>query len=68
MTVKEAISVLKRAKEIRISWNGSSHPICKDDPLQLDAFGNYVVDEIESWPDMDGVYDIVIAMTPVKVG
>ena len=68
MTVKEAISVLKSAKEIRLSWNGTSLPINREDRLQMDAFGNYVVDEISVWPELDSVYEIVIAMTPVKVG
>lgn len=66
MTVKDAVGVLKSAKEIRIAWSGFSIPICKDDPLQMDAFGNYVVDSIEAVAAVENSYEIIIAMVPVK--
>ena len=68
MTVKEAIGVLKSARDVRITWGSFSLPICKDDPLQMDAFGNYVVDEIEAVDTGAGAYEITIAMVPVKEG
>ena len=68
MTVKEAVSVLKSAKEIKLSWNGGTIPFWKDDRLQMDAFGNYVVDEIVALNDPEDFYEIIIAMMPVKEG
>ena len=66
MTVKEAVSVLKSAKEIRISCNGTTFPLWKNDPLQMDAFGKYVVDEILAMNDPEDHFELVIAMTPVR--
>lgn len=66
MTVKDAIGVLKSAKEIRITWGSFSLPVCKDDPLQMDAFGSYVVDAIDAVDSSEGFYEISIAMVPVK--
>lgn len=63
MNVKDAVKVLKRAKEIRICWNGNAIPFDKDDLLMMDAYGRYVVDEIAANGD---IYEINIAMKPVK--
>lgn len=66
MTVKEAVSVLKYAKEIRIAWNGNAIPFNKDDMLMMDAYGRYKVESING--DEDKVFEIEIAMRPVKEG
>lgn len=66
MTVKEAVNVLKYAKEINISWNGSSIPFDKDDMLMMDAYGRYKVEYINA--DEENNYEIGIAMRPVKEG
>lgn len=65
MNVKEAVKLLKRAKEVMIVWNGNAIPFDKDDLLMMDAYGNYAVDEIAA---TDDVYEVVIAMRPVKEG
>lgn len=65
MNVKQAVSVLKRAKEINLCWNGTAIPFDKDDLLMMDAYGAYLVDEIAAH---DEVYEINIAMRPVKGG
>lgn len=66
MNVREAVSVLKRAKEIMLAWCGNSIPFDKDDLLMMDAYGKYIVDEIAATED--GIYEIVIAVHPVKEG
>lgn len=67
MTVKDAVKVLKSATEIRLCWGANQLPnFCADDPLQLDAFGGYVVDEITATGEDCDIYEIVVAMRPVK--
>ena len=66
MTVKEAVNVLKFAKEIRIAWNGNAIPFNKDDMLMMDAYGSYKVDSINA--DDEKNFEIEIAMRPVKEG
>lgn len=65
MNVREAVKVLKRAKEIKIGWNGNAIDFDKDDLLMMDAYGGYTVDEIAACEE---VYEINIAMRPVKEG
>lgn len=65
MTVKEAVSVLRKAKDIRIGWNGNSIAFDRNDMLMMDAYGDYIVEEIIG----DGnPYEIGIAMRPIKAG
>lgn len=66
MTVKEAISVLKSAKTIALGYGDNLVPFDKDNPLSVDAFGCYVVEEIKGGEDE--YYEISIAMRPIKVG
>ncbi len=66
MTVKDAVNVLDRTKAIAIDTRDSTIYLERTDPLMLDAFANYVVDSIRY--DEDGVYELRIAMRPVKVG
>lgn len=65
MNVRQAVSVLKKAKQIMLAWCGNSIPFDKDDLLMMDAYGNYIVDEIVA---TDGIYEINIAVHPVKEG
>ena len=66
MTVKEAVRVLKSAREISLGYGDNIVPFDKDNPLSLDAFGNYVVDEIRG--SEGDYYEISIAMRPIKMG
>ncbi len=65
MNVREAVSVLKKAKQIMLAWSGNTIPFDKDDLLMMDAYGKYIVDEIVA---TDGIYEINIAVQPVKEG
>ena len=65
MNVREAVSVLKKAKQIMLAWCGNSIPFDKDDLLMMDAYGKYIVDEIAAHDD---IYEITIAVQPVKEG
>ena len=66
MTVKEAISVLKHAKQIVLFYGDNAIPFSKDNPISVEAFGGYVVDEIQGCSD--AYYEVTIATQPVKMG
>lgn len=67
MTVKEACSVLKIAKHIDLIWAGDAVAFHKDNTLMLEAYGNYVVEQINGGVG-DESYEIYLAMMPVKAG
>lgn len=64
MTVRDAVKVLKTAKEIKLGYGENAITFDKNDPLMIDAYGDYVVDEICG--DSACFYEIGIAMRPVK--
>ena len=64
MTIREVVSVLKKAKQISIVWNGNAAPFDKADTLMLDAYGRYVVDEIQAADEE--CYELIVAMRPIK--
>ena len=66
MTVKEVCAVLKTAKKIALAYGANAVDFDKDDLLMLDAYGNYIVDEIRG--DADGYYEVSIAIRPMKEG
>lgn len=66
MTVKDAIKVLKHAKEVSLTYSANAVPFDHHDALMVEAYGDYVVDEIRS--DREEIYEISIMMRPVKEG
>ena len=66
MTVKEVVSILADAKMVDLVYGQSSVKYDKNDPFMLDACGNFVVDELFGFGE--GVYELVIALRPVRVG
>ena len=66
MTVKDAVKVLKTAKKIVLGYGANAVSFDKDDPLVMDAYGSYMVDEIKC--EGDGYYEVNIVMRPVRVG
>lgn len=70
MTVKEAVKVLKRATKIELVWAGDALDFNKDNALMMEAYGNYVVDEITTGygTEDDEIYEISVAMQPMKAG
>lgn len=66
MTVKEAVKVLKKAKKIVLGYGANAVPFEREDPLMMDAYGGYMVDEIRA--DDGGYYEINIVMVPLKEG
>lgn len=66
MTVKEVVNVLKHAKTIVLGYDSNALPFDKNDPLMMDAYGGYLVDEIRA--DDDGYYEVNIAVRPIKEG
>ena len=69
MTVKEVVKVLKTAKTIALGWDGNAINFNKNDVLMMDAYGDYLVDNIRAvGADEDAYYEVNIAMRPVKAG
>lgn len=66
MTVKEAVSVLKTAKHISIGYGANAVPFERDDPLMMEAHGNFVVSGIHC--EDIGFYEIDLVMRPVREG
>lgn len=66
MTVREAVKVLKTATKITIGYGANVIPCNVQDPLVLDAFGDYVVDSICGVQDDE--YELDLAIAPVKGG
>lgn len=64
MTVKDAVKVLKHAKKIVLGYGANAVPFDRNDALMMDAYGDYLVDEIRA--DDGGYYEINIAMKPLK--
>lgn len=66
MTVREAVCVLRTADTICLGYGANAVPFDKNDALVLEAYGNFVVDEIRC--ASEGYYEINIAMRPVREG
>lgn len=66
MTVKEAVGVLKTAKTIVLGYGCNAVPFDKDEPLMMDAYGKYVVDDIRSVGE--NYYEVSIKTQFVKEG
>lgn len=64
MTVAETVSLLRDASKVELAWNGSVRDLDINDPIALDAFGDYIVSGIYA-TDEDS-FEIVIAVQPVR--
>lgn len=64
MTVNEVTKLLKTAKAIMLGYGGNAVEFDRNDALMVDAYGNYVVDEIRC--DGEQCYEISIVMFPMK--
>ena len=68
LKVREIIKVINGAEEITLAWNGSTHPICPEDSVEMDAFGDYAVDSVTLSSANGSVYaEVNILTRPVKV-
>lgn len=65
VTVKMLIPLLKAAKEIYLDWNGLIRKFDPDDALDVNAYGDYVIDRIGNTTNADE-YELRIAFIPVK--
>lgn len=66
ITVKDAVEVLKTAKTIALGYASSAIPFSADDPLMMDAYGSYLVDDIKCCGN--DYYEVSVVLRPVKVG
>lgn len=64
-TVRQAITLLKGAKNIYIAWNGLTTRLDVTSELEMDAYGNYVVGSITDGYER-GDFELVIAATPTR--
>ena len=65
MTVKKIVNALRDAKKIRLGYNGIAHEFDPSNTLLMQAFGDYVVSEINC---DNHEYELELAMRPVKEG
>ena len=63
MTVKDVVSVLADATEVRLGYDGVSVPFDHTDKVMLDAFAKYVVEGV--YASGENKFEINIAMRPV---
>lgn len=72
MTVREIVKVIRRGDlRIKLSWNNFSRDFDPEDPVELDAFGRYVVKDVDFFAYEHGetiaeLVEIHIAMAPVS--
>ena len=64
VTVKDILFLLKDANEILIAWDGFTRQISKDNELDVDAYGKYIVKQISSFNPHE--YELAILVQPVK--
>ena len=64
ITVKMLLPLLKGAEEIMIEWSGLCKRFDPDDALDVDAYGQYVIDKI--YTRGKECYELRVALTPVK--
>ena len=68
MTVKEAIRVLPNDEKIQIAYANIAYDIDRNDPLMLDAYGDYLIESLHAFEISGKIeYELVIAMRPMKV-
>lgn len=66
ITVKDAVAVLKSANKIVLGYGANAVSFDTGDPLVLDAYGDFLVDDIKGFNE--GYYELNIVMRPVRVG
>lgn len=66
MTVSEIVSVLKDAKRVALSWNGTTHDLDLCDPVMLSAFGDNVIANVYALGEDD--FELALAVRPLKRG
>lgn len=66
MTVREVVELLKTAKTITLGYGASAVPFDKNDMLQMEAYGDYIVHSIEACGD--DYYEVSVLMRPVRGG
>lgn len=66
MTVRETVSALRHAERIALGYGANAIHFDPKDPLAMDAYGDYVVDEITT--DDGKYYEVNIAVRPIRQG
>ena len=64
MTVKEVVTALKTAEKIVLGYGANALDFDKNNPLALDAYGDYIVDEIQT--DDGKYYEVNVAVRPLR--
>lgn len=64
MTVKEVVAALKTAEKIVLGYGANALDFDKNNPLALDAYGDYIVDEIQT--DDGKYYEVNVAVRPLR--
>ena len=67
MTVKDAIRVLPDDEKVQIAYAGIAYNLNKQDPLMLDAYGDYLIDRLQAFEIGGKIeYELVLALRPMK--
>ena len=67
MTVKEAVRLLPDNEKVKITYSGNAYELDRRDPMMLDAYGDYLIDGLQAFPNGDFVeYELIIALRPIR--
>ena len=66
MTVSEVVKLLKNAKSVRLSWNGTLHELDLYDSVIMDAFGDNIVAGL--YANDEDCFEIELGVRPLKRG
>lgn len=67
MTVRDAVRVLPDDEKIQIAYAGIVYNLDRNDPLMLDAYGDYLIDRLQAFEINEKIeYELVVALRPVK--
>lgn len=64
ISLADVFALLKSAKKVNVSWNGSTHDLDLSDPVVLAAFGEYAVSGL--YAVSEDAFEIALEVRPVK--
>lgn len=64
ITVRDVLSLLKPTNEICLAWGASAVRFSADDPLSVDAYGDYIVSGICA--SARNAFEIELKMVPLR--
>lgn len=65
MTVNNVMHLLRGAAAVYIVWGGIAKQIDPDDVLEMDAFGQYIVDRVAAHHEPN-TFELLLSVAPIK--